>query len=616
MSAPRFLALAAAVFVGGASLPLEAADASPSSPETEATRVLIDRPVSILDGGLAAQAGGDPLRSLQWGLDHPEFPAAWSETTGAGVTVAVLDTGVDATHEDLAGQVLPGYDAITGRPGGGYDPHGHGTHVAGTIAARLGNGLGVAGAAPGAAILPVRVLGADGSGRSSDIAEGMVWAVDHGADVINLSLGGPNTTVAEAQALGYAESMGVLVVAAAGNEAQSGNRPHYPAAHPDVVAVAAVTPDRQRAAFSNVGAYVDLAAPGTAVVAPCPTTAAGCAADRSLPSGYARRSGTSMATPHAAAAAALLLAARPGLSPRDLRSHLQASAVDLGQPGKDPETGAGLINPVRALHALRAVPVASPVASPVPAHRPSEGYWVVSDNGRVAAVGSARWFGDASALPRSAPIVAAAARPTGEGYWLASADGGVFAFGDAPFAGSAAGTALNAPIVGMTATRSGEGYWLLAADGGIFSFGDAAFYGSTGDRVLNRPVVDIAVSPGGRGYWLVATDGGVFSFGDAVFAGSTGGIALNQPVTSMATAPGGYWLIARDGGVFSFGSTFWGSLPGLPEARGVVATRVRASARGDGYYILGVGGQVYPFGSAGGVGSSPGAGVVDLLVAP
>ena len=587
--------------------------------------VLTDRPVTTLDHPvLAGSSAGDPLRHHQWGLDQAQFPPAWAEATGEGTVVAVLDTGVDASHEDLAGNVLPGYDAIQGAPGATTDPNGHGTHVAGTIVAHTGNGRGVAGAAPGVHILPVRVLRADGTGRASDVAEGIMWAVDHGADVVNLSLGGPNTTAAEVAALAHARARGVLVVAAAGNEADSGNLPQYPAAHADVVAVAALTPERSRAPFSNFGPYVDLAAPGTGIVAPCPAGAASCRSSAGMPAGYARMSGTSMATPHVAAAAALLLSARPGLIAPAVEGLLLAGATDIGAPGWDPETGSGLVNPARALAASRPrtrspAPSAPPPIAPAitsPAPTPTSGYWVFGRDGRVTAHGTASWLGDASTIPGRAPIVAAAVTPTGGGYWLAGADGSVFAFGDAVAAGSMAGQPLNASIVGMAATRSGRGYWLLSADGGIFTFGDARFHGSTGDQVLNRPVVDIAVTPGGGGYWLVASDGGVFTFGDAVFAGSTGGMFLNRPITSLAAAPGGYWLVAEDGGIFSFGGRFMGSLPGVPDAAGTTGRRIRATAGGDGYYILGTSGHVFSFGAALDAGWTPHPDAVDLMLVP
>ncbi|MGH9037068.1 MAG: S8 family peptidase, partial [Acidimicrobiia bacterium] len=463
-----------------------------------------DSPVTML-------ASAEPLRPSQWNLDMVPFEASWPTTDGRGVVVAVVDSGVDAAHEDLTGAVLAGWDTTTDTPGGTTDRQGHGTHVAGIIAARVGNGAGMAGTAPGVRILPVRVLGDNGTGALSDVIEGIDWAVDHGADVINLSLGGPGGGSVFRTVLDNARKRGVVVVAAAGNDALKGNPVIYPGADPDAIAVASIQPNGLRAPSSTWGPWVDLAAPGASIVAPCPDSASMCAQarsyDSSLPSGYARLSGTSMASPHVAAAAALLLSARPDLTPAEIQALLQTTAGDLGAPGTDSEFGAGLIDPQEALARLRPGP--SPVLNPGPAPSQGDGYWVVGSDGQVMAFGAAPALGGASS---AAPIVAAAATSTGQGYWLAGADGGVFAFGDAGSFGSLEGQRLNSPIVGLAATATGRGYWLLGADGGIFSFGDAAFFGSTGGIKLNRPVVDMAPTPGGQGYWLVASDGGVFAF--------------------------------------------------------------------------------------------------------
>src|SRR3954451_4419509 len=188
---------------------------------------------------------GPDLQPQQWAFGAVDFGSAWKLSTGAGIKVAVIDTGVLASHEDLVGSVLPvidlAADAATKDPSGqgGVDPAGHGTHVAGIIAAHPNNGFGVAGAAPGAKILPLRVLDASGSGSSSDVAEGIVWATDHGARIINLSLGGgpsPGMQIA----IQYARAKQVVTFAPAGNAFQDGNLPTYPAAYPEAVAVSAV----------------------------------------------------------------------------------------------------------------------------------------------------------------------------------------------------------------------------------------------------------------------------------------------------------------------------------------------------------------------------------------
>jgi type VII secretion-associated serine protease mycosin len=574
----------------------------------------VDRPVRAL-------GSADPYRDRQWALDATSFENSWPTTNGSGAVVAVVDTGVQADHEDLAGTVLDGWDAIANRAGGTTDPHGHGTHVSGIIAAATGNGKGITGAAPGVRILPVRVLDTNGSGSTTNVLEGIIWAADHGADVINLSLGGSGGSSTYQSAIRYALSKGAVVVASAGNEAQKGNAPSYPAAYPEAIAVAATTASGARSSFSSYGSYIDIAAPGSAVYS-------------TIPSGYASWSGTSMAAPYVSAAAALVAARYPQLSPLQIRDLLERSADDLGDPGRDDLFGAGFVDPVRALSLAGpltpSVPAGPPATStpieappgstpvlPSPAPPTASGYWVVGAGGQVQAFGSAPTLGDASGAPLRAPMVAAAATPTGRGYWLTTAGGDVFAFGDAVFYGSARQLHLNAPVVGMAPTASGHGYWLLGRDGGVFSFGDAPFYGSTGGVQLNQPVVDMAPTPSGRGYWFVGADGGVFSFGDATFYGSAGGIRLNQPVVSLApSARGGYWLVAADGGIFAFNAPFHGSLPGLAQARLSQGRRIRATGAGAGYYVLGSDGEVYPFGAAAPHGSAGNLSAVDLILAP
>ena len=189
---------------------------------------------------VAAEASNDPLIWLQWGHYSVNATDAWEITQGAGVIVAVIDSGVDLAHEDLAANLLPGFDFFS-NDADPSDEHGHGTHVAGTVAAVRNNSFGATGIAPEASILPVRVCGPPGSGCSSDaIAEGIEWAVNSGADVINLSLGGPSPVGVIEEAVAFAISSDVVVVASAGNDGIA--TPNYPAAHPGVVGVGALTP--------------------------------------------------------------------------------------------------------------------------------------------------------------------------------------------------------------------------------------------------------------------------------------------------------------------------------------------------------------------------------------
>jgi type VII secretion-associated serine protease mycosin len=576
------------------------ANAADGTPGPAVLSVETDQTVHALDTG----GENDPLRYQQWGLDRVPFEAAWSVTRGAGVTVAIVDSGVEADHQDLAGSVRPGIDYVNPGGDGRTDPNGHGTHVAGIIAAHVNNALGIAGAAPDVRILPVRVLDANGGGAASNVAKGVIWAADHGARVINLSLGGGLAPGIQ-QAMQYANSKGAVVVAAGGNNGQAGNSPMYPAAYPEAVAVAAVDTDRSHPAFGNTGSYIDVAAPGVGIVSTW----------GSSPTAYASATGTSMATPFVSAEAALIISANPALSATRITKIIESTATDLGPGGVDPIFGHGLINPNAA------VGVARP-AQPHPAGFASKGkgYLIVSADGRVTARGHAAFHGDLRGRRLSAPIVASAITHDGKGYWLAGADGAVYAFGSAHYYGSMAGHRLSSPIVGIAATPSGRGYILLGSDGGIFTFGNAHFYGSTGGMHLNARVLDLAITADGKGYWFVAADGGVFTFGNAHFYGSTGNLHLAAPVMSMTSAikGHGYWMVASDGGIFAFHVPFEGSMPGVRAATNaplVPTVRMRALSSGRGYYLLGANGSVYAFGTAKFFGAAAGSQAVDLMIA-
>lgn len=279
---------------------------------------------------------GDPLLQDQWGSSRLSYSRVGELSSASGVVVAVLDTGVDGSHPDLAGRVLRGFDARTGALRGDTDPNGHGTHVAGIIAAIAGNGIGVEGFASGVSVLPVRVLGADGYGDDADLATGMVWAVDNGADIINMSVGGAEDMSLLRDAARYAYERDVLLVASAGNDALWGNAPSFPAAIPEVVAVGAVSQGDMRAMFSNTGPYLELVAPGSSIVSTWPGGR------------YLYSSGTSMSAPFVSASAALVMAST-GLRGSGLRSALTSSALDLGSPGRDSEFGFGMVDPFSAV---------------------------------------------------------------------------------------------------------------------------------------------------------------------------------------------------------------------------------------------------------------------------
>jgi subtilisin family serine protease len=303
-------------------------------PGLDVVAIEADRPVSITD------TGGDPLRPQQWGLDELQIETAWVSGTGTDVDIAVVDSGVSGDHPDLAprvgsGVAFLGSDGVARLGQGATDGNGHGTHVAGIAAAGTGDRTGTAGVAPSARIIPVRVLEANGTGSSSDVARGITWAVDHGAEVINVSLGGGYSSAVDL-AVDYAEGQGVLVVAAAGNAGPNGAR-NYPAALDDVLAVASHDQGGGISSFSTRGDYVDLSAPGSGIVSTYPGAR------------WVSMTGTSMATPHVAGAAALLIAAQPELTPAQLRARLRSTATDAGPPGFDVAHGCGRLDLLDAL---------------------------------------------------------------------------------------------------------------------------------------------------------------------------------------------------------------------------------------------------------------------------
>jgi type VII secretion-associated serine protease mycosin len=289
-------------------------------------------------------APNDPDYPQQWGLNKVQAPAAWDTSTGekATVTVAVVDTGVDLGHPDLQPHLVPGADFIN-KDEKGRDGNGHGTHVAGIIGAVANNGQGVAGMNWGVRVMPVRVMAADGSGADVDIAEGIRWAADHGARVMNMSLGGYQDGDSIREAVSYAIGKGCLVVAAMGNDA-SGD-PAYPAANPGVLAVGATSPKDERASFSNSGNWMSVSAPGVGIFSTLPTY------ETKIPhkKPYGSLSGTSMAAPLVAGLASLVWSKHPDWSAQQVRQRLEQTADDLGAKGKDETFGYGRINALKAL---------------------------------------------------------------------------------------------------------------------------------------------------------------------------------------------------------------------------------------------------------------------------
>ena len=283
----------------------------------------------------------DEFRFAQWGLDAVHAEAAWPVTQGDGVVVAIVDSGIDGSHPDLAPALVPGMSTVDGPAD--QDTLGHGTHVAGIVAAVGGNDLGTAGVAPRARLMPVRVL-ADGAALSSNVAKGVIWAADHGADVISISLAGPSPSAVLNAALDYAIAQGSIVVVAAGNAGDKGNPAMWPASHDPVIAVGAIDEHHRVTAFSSSGPYVDVAAPGRRIYSTRPDGR------------WGNASGTSSATPHVSGAAALLLGVDPTLTQDAIAELLAATAVDIETRGRDDRSGAGVIDVAAALDAVGALP--------------------------------------------------------------------------------------------------------------------------------------------------------------------------------------------------------------------------------------------------------------------
>ncbi len=292
-----------------------------------------------------------------WGVKRIGAGAVHSYNKGTGIKVAIIDSGIDYNHPDLAANYAGGYD-IYNNDNDPMDDYGHGTHVAGTVAA-LDNDTGVIGVAPEAHLYAIKVLGSSGSGWWSDVISGIEWAVANDMQVINMSLGSSSGSSALGIACDAAEDAGVVVVAAAGNSGNFwgyGDRVLYPAKYDSVIAVAATDSTDERAYFSSTGPDVELAAPGVNVLS---TTVGG---------NYGTKMGTSMSSPHVVGLAALIIASGiedgSGSTPAngrindEVRERMQQTAIDLGTPGRDNEYGYGLVNAPAAVPYTNQPPVA------------------------------------------------------------------------------------------------------------------------------------------------------------------------------------------------------------------------------------------------------------------
>jgi type VII secretion-associated serine protease mycosin len=303
-----------------------------------------------------------------WAQQLLDPERVWPITDGAGVTVAVVDTGVDGAQPFLSGHVLPGIDVVNGGTAD-KDCDGHGTLVAGLIAGRPHAGLGFAGIAPGATILPVRQTD-NTNGTAADLATAINASVAAGAQVINISIVTPESSRALSDAVSRALAHGVIVVAAAGNDQQQGNAPEYPASYPGVISVGSVDADGRPSAFSSSGTPVSVVAPGSDILGPG-------AGGPGLVGGV---QGTSYASPFVAGVAALIRAYRPQLTPAQVVHRIEATAEHPATALPDAQLGWGTVDPYAAVTAVlpeengasptaaAAVRVAPPAASP-PADR-------------------------------------------------------------------------------------------------------------------------------------------------------------------------------------------------------------------------------------------------------
>ncbi len=293
----------------------------------------------------ALSVPNDPYYQYQWHLTRIGMESAWDISTGSGVVVAVLDSGVRESLEDFANtNFVAGYNFIRNNTNTDDDNQ-HGSHVAGTVAQSTNNGVGVAGVAYNATIMPVKVLDRRGNGNMAIAADAIVWAVDNGADIINMSLGGTGTLTALGDAIDYAYDNDVLIVCAAGNDAT--DAAHYPSFYPKTISVSATSSLDTLASYSNYGSTIDISAPG------------GDTGDNNgdgyddmvLQNTFVRKDegyyffpGTSMAAPHVAGVAALIKAYKPSLTAVQIRTILETSSEDLGPAGWDQSFGHGLVD--------------------------------------------------------------------------------------------------------------------------------------------------------------------------------------------------------------------------------------------------------------------------------
>ncbi|MDP2662347.1 MAG: S8 family peptidase [Dehalococcoidia bacterium] len=328
----------------------------------------------------------DPLFAFyQWNLRMIRASDAWDIQVGSpGITIAVLDTGVDLVHPDLSAKILPGLNSLNPSDPP-QDDNGHGSHVAGIAAAVSNNNTGIAGISWGAKILPVKVLDSFGIGTVESLALGIIWAADQGAQVMNISSGSLGLSQTLKAAVDYAHDVkGALIASSVGNDGGFGgfNPPYYPSAFPNVMGVAATDSEDRRAQFSERGAFVVVAAPGV-TIASSVLTGRGAS---SLGGDYGYMSGTSMSSPHVAGLAALVWSANRSLTNDQVATLIEMNALDLGPTGKDDFFGYGRIDASAATRAaasriLSASPASLEFLSDLEAKQPVTQTLTIADQG-------------------------------------------------------------------------------------------------------------------------------------------------------------------------------------------------------------------------------------------
>lgn len=301
--------------------------------------------------GAATTTPNDPYWSQEWGQSKVGVPSVWDTSTGdPSVVIAEIDSGVDYAHPDLQGRFVAGYDFVN-NDASPVDDYGHGTKVAGEIGATSNNGVGVASYCWQCSIMPIKVLDSSGSGSYSNLINGITWATDHGARVINMSVVGSSDSSALRSAVQYAQANGVVLVGGAGNAGNS--TPTYPASYPEVLSVAGSTGSDSLYSWSSYGSWVDVAAPG------CTTTTV-------LGGSYGSFCGTSSATPAVAGIVGLLLSAQPAASSAQAITALESTAVPIGS-----QVAFGRVDADAALSDLAGDASTSPAPTPSPSTSPS-----------------------------------------------------------------------------------------------------------------------------------------------------------------------------------------------------------------------------------------------------